>query len=57
MKQIPTVCARDCYDTCFMIAGVDDERIVSVKGDLENPVTRGFTCPRGAKDAEHVYVN
>ena len=58
MKEIPTVCPRDCYDTCFMFAGVDDdERVLSVKGDGENPVTRGFTCPRGAKDAEHVYVN
>ncbi|UCF82586.1 MAG: molybdopterin-dependent oxidoreductase [Desulfobacteraceae bacterium] len=58
MNKVPTVCPRDCYDTCFMVAGVDDdERVLSVKGDGENPVTRGFTCPRGAKDAEHAYVN
>ncbi len=54
---INTVCPRDCYDTCFLRVKVDDGKIVSVKGDPVNPVTRGFTCPRGAKDGERVDRN
>ena len=58
MKKVPTVCARDCYDTCFMAAEVDPAgNLVSTKGDAENPVTQGFLCPRGNKDAERVYTN
>ncbi|RJQ49729.1 MAG: formate dehydrogenase [Desulfobacteraceae bacterium] len=56
MREVRTVCARDCYDTCSVIAGVDGEgRLNSVQGDPESPVTRGITCPRCAKDAERVY--
>ncbi|MCD6096080.1 MAG: hypothetical protein J7J99_05905 [Thermoprotei archaeon] len=40
-----TVCPRDCYDTCFMIAIVRDGRIISMKGDPDNPITQGFPCP------------
>ena len=58
MKKVPTVCARDCYDTCFMVAEVDPEgKLVSTRGDNENQVTQGFLCPRGNKDAERVYTN
>lgn len=56
MKEVATVCARDCYDTCALIATLDEsEQILSIRGDKRNPVTQGFTCPRGAKD--HVRLN
>ncbi len=58
MKEIRSVCARDCYDTCFVVANVDDTgNILSVKGDPEHPVTLGITCPRCAKDANRVDQN
>jgi anaerobic selenocysteine-containing dehydrogenase len=58
MKEVATVCARDCYDTCALIATLDEsEQILSIRGDRRNPVTRGFTCPRGAKDRERLYEN
>jgi anaerobic selenocysteine-containing dehydrogenase len=58
MKTVNTVCARDCYDSCFLKASVDAHgRLVSVKGDGDHPVTRGFVCLRGNKDAERVYEN
>jgi anaerobic selenocysteine-containing dehydrogenase len=58
MKQISTVCARDCYDTCALIVTLGESgQILSVKGDPKNPVTQGFTCPRGAKDHERLYKN
>lgn len=58
MKTVKTMCARDCYDSCFILADVNDEgALVSVKGDPENPVTQGFVCPRGKMDVTRVYKN
>ncbi|MGB3904684.1 MAG: molybdopterin-dependent oxidoreductase [Anaerolineae bacterium] len=58
VKEVATVCARDCYDTCALIVTLDEaEQILSIKGDKKNPVTRGFTCPRGAKDHDRLYKN
>ncbi|MCG6909313.1 MAG: molybdopterin-dependent oxidoreductase [Deltaproteobacteria bacterium] len=46
-----TVCARDCYDTCSLLAHLDaDRRITKIQGDPGHPLTRGLTCPRSAKD-------
>lgn len=55
MKKVEVVCPRDCYDSCFITAVVEGGRIISLKGSPENPVTQGFTCPRGAKDRERVH--
>lgn len=52
------MCARDCYDSCFILVDIDDKgKLVSVKGDPENPVTQGFVCPRGKMDVTRVYKN
>lgn len=55
MKEVKVVCPRDCYDTCFLLALVEEERIISIKGSFDNPITQGFICPRGVKDYERVY--
>jgi len=34
---------------------VEDGKIVSVRGSKENPITRGFVCPRGRGDPKRVY--
>ena len=52
---VKTTCARDCPDSCFMDARVEDGRLVSVSGGSENPVTAGFVCQRGASDPKRVY--
>ncbi len=58
MKQVSTVCARDCYDTCALIVTLGElGQVLSIKGDPKNPLTQGFTCPRGAKDHERLYKN
>jgi anaerobic selenocysteine-containing dehydrogenase len=58
VMEVPTVCARDCYDTCSLIARLDESgQIQSIRGDPSNPVTRGFTCPRGARDHHRLYEN
>jgi anaerobic selenocysteine-containing dehydrogenase len=60
MKNVKTMCARDCYDSCFtraVVRGNGEEKLISVKGDPYNLITRGFTCPRGARDVFRVYNN
>lgn len=58
MPEISTVCARDCYDTCALMVTLDDSgQIRGIKGDPRNPLTRGFTCPRGARDHQRLCQN
>jgi anaerobic selenocysteine-containing dehydrogenase len=55
VREIKTVCARDCPDSCSLTVEVEDSRIVSVRGERGHPVTQGITCPRAASDPERVY--
>jgi anaerobic selenocysteine-containing dehydrogenase len=58
MREVSTVCARDCYDTCALVATVDESgRVRGIKGDPRNPFTQGFTCPRGGGDHRRLYEN
>ena len=52
-----TVCTRDCYDSCFLTVKIDNDQILSVRGDPSNPVTRGISCPRCVKDHERLKLN
>ena len=38
---------RICGAACGVIVEVDDNTIVEVRADLEHPVSRGYTCPKG----------
>jgi anaerobic selenocysteine-containing dehydrogenase len=52
---VKTVCHRDCPDTCFVDAIIEDGKIISTRGSKENPITQGFLCPRGIGDPKRVY--
>jgi len=57
MKTVPAVCARDCYDSCALwITGDGRESVKEVRGDRGHPLTRGFLCPRGYKDAQRLHT-
>jgi anaerobic selenocysteine-containing dehydrogenase len=43
---VPTIC-RLCPAHCGVLATVDNGRLTDVKGDPENPLFRGYTCPKG----------
>ena len=45
-KVVKSVCPKDCYDTCSMLTHVVDGKVVSVKGDPDHPITKGFLCGR-----------
>ena len=46
-KEYRTICARDCPDSCSIIATVENGKITRHRGDPEHGVTRGFLCSRG----------
>ncbi len=41
-----SVCPYDCPDACGLLVSVENGRAVSVCGDPDHPVTRGFLCPK-----------
>src|SRR5439155_15754489 len=47
-RTIRTMCPMNCHPTlCGMLVEVEDGRLVGVRGDPENPDSRGFLCVRG----------
>ncbi|MFB3883800.1 MAG: molybdopterin-dependent oxidoreductase [Thermodesulfobacteriota bacterium] len=48
MESFRTICSF-CHATCGMIAQVEAGRIVRIKGDPDNPSSRGYLCKRGAE--------
>jgi anaerobic selenocysteine-containing dehydrogenase len=48
-----TMCPMNCHPTlCGMLVDVDDGRVVGVRGDPDNPDSRGFLCIRGRASRE-----
>ncbi len=51
--QIRTMCPMNCHPTqCGMLVEVEHECVTSIKGDSENPDSRGFLCLRGQATRE-----
>lgn len=50
-----SVCPHDCPDTCGLLIGVEDGRVLSVKGDPEHPFTRGAICVKVRHYPERIY--
>lgn len=55
MKKIKTACPLDCWDACSIIATVEKNRVISVEGDPDNPVTAGFLCSKGRNHIQMLY--
>src|SRR5690348_12822611 len=50
---IRTMCPMNCHPTlCGMLVEVEDGRLLSVRGDPDNPDSRGFLCIRGQASRE-----
>jgi anaerobic selenocysteine-containing dehydrogenase len=41
-REVRSFC-RICSGICGIIVEVDDDRVVSVRGDRDHPLTHGFT--------------
>ncbi len=52
---VRTMCPMNCNPTyCGMLVDVEDDRVVGVRGDRDNPESHGFLCLRGQATAEIV---
>lgn len=52
-----TACNRDCPDACSLLVHVDEQgRATKLKGDPDDPVTRGFLCERTARFLDRQYT-
>ena len=50
-----TMCPMNCHPTlCGMLVRVEDGRLLGVRGDPDNPDSRGFLCVRGQASREIV---
>jgi anaerobic selenocysteine-containing dehydrogenase len=48
-----TMCPMNCHPTlCGMLVEVEDGRLLAVRGDPDNPDSRGFLCVRGQASRE-----
>lgn len=54
-KLIKTVCGY-CGTGCGLIAEVQDNRIIKIRGDKDAPVNKGQTCVKGAFAYEYVHA-
>jgi len=45
-RTVPAIC-RLCPAHCGVLATITDGRLTEVKGDPENPLFKGYTCPKG----------
>jgi anaerobic selenocysteine-containing dehydrogenase len=50
-----SVCQHDCPDTCGLLVTVEDDRVISVKGDPDHPYTRGALCVKVNQYPERLY--
>ena len=50
---VRTMCPMNCHPTlCGMLATVEGDHLIAIKGDRENPDSRGFLCVRGQAAGE-----
>src|SRR5689334_23234784 len=54
-RTLRTMCPMNCHPTyCGMVVEIEDGRVASIRGDKDNPDSRGFLCIRGRASAEIV---
>lgn len=46
IRTVKTACPLDCFDACGVVAEVQGDRILRIRGDADHPVTRGFLCSK-----------
>src|SRR2546422_573376 len=53
IRRVRTMCPMNCHPTyCGMELEIQDDRVLSIRGDAENPDSRGFLCIRGQASRE-----
>ncbi len=55
MRETKKSFCRFCHVFCGVEVDVEDGRVLEVRGDRDNPVTRGYTCPKGRAEVERIH--
>ncbi|MDR1014634.1 MAG: molybdopterin-dependent oxidoreductase [Coriobacteriales bacterium] len=50
-----SACSRNCFDTCMIRSKVADGQLVAVRGDSDNPYTKGGLCVKTQNYVDYVY--
>lgn len=53
-RQQKTYC-RICLSSCGLVADVEDDRVVRLRGDRDHPLSGGYSCSKGRGLAEFTY--
>jgi anaerobic selenocysteine-containing dehydrogenase len=54
-RRLKTMCPMNCHPTfCGMEVEVQDDRVLGIRGDADNPDSHGFLCIRGQASREIV---
>jgi anaerobic selenocysteine-containing dehydrogenase len=53
--RVKTACPLDCWDTCSILATVENGRVTELAGDPDHPVTQGFLCSKGRRLKDRLY--
>lgn len=54
-RVVKTICPRNCFDTCSVLAYVKDGRMLKVEGDPDHPITRGHLCVKANTYVQRTY--
>ncbi len=46
---------RFCHISCGIEVDIENNRVVAIRGDSENPASQGYTCIKGRAEIERIY--
>jgi len=50
-----TACPLNCFDVCGFIVTAENEKVISIEGDPDHPITKGKVCGRGKMIKNRMY--
>ncbi len=54
MVETKKTFCRFCHVFCGLEVDVEDNQVIAVRGDYDNPVSEGYTCPKGRAEVERI---
>ncbi len=55
MPVLKSACPLDCPDACSLDVTVENDRVVTIDGNHDNPLTAGYICHKVRGFADHLY--
>jgi anaerobic selenocysteine-containing dehydrogenase len=55
IQWVKTHCARMDHGGCSLLVGIENNRIVKIKGDPAGYLNKGYICPKGLVSADRLY--